>query len=226
MVSLYSKMKTIYLVRHGESENNAAGTYNTPDAKLSERGRRQAEEIAARCAKLHVDGIIASPMVRAKDTAEIVGARIGKTVEVSELFMERRMATSLHGKSRKDPEVIQILKEMNENLVDPAYRYEDGESFEDLMKRALACLDLLEKRPEQSLVVVTHGFFMHIIAAAVIFGKELTGAECTHILRGLQVMRNTGLTVLSYQEEDARNSIDGFGSPWQLRVWNDHAHLG
>ncbi len=219
-------MKTIYLVRHGESENNAAGTYNTPDAHLSERGRQQAEEIAARCAHLQVDSIIASPMVRAKDTAEIVGARIGKSVETSELFMERRMATSLQGKARKDPEVIKIMKEMNENLANPEYRYEDGESFEELMARALACLDYLEKRPEQSLVVVTHGFFMHIIAAAVIFDKDLTGSECTHILRGLQVMRNTGLTVLSYEETDVRNSIDGFGSPWQLRVWNDHAHLG
>ena len=219
-------MKTIYLVRHGESENNAAGTYNTPDAKLSARGKEQAEEIAVRCEKLDVDAIIASPMVRAKDTADIVGARTGKPVEVSELFMERRLATSLQGKSRKDPKVIEILREMNKNLVNPAYRYEDGESFEDLTKRALACLDFLEKRPEQSLVVVTHGFFMHIIAAAVIFGKDITGTECSHILRGLQVMRNTGLTVLSYEESDARNSIDGFGSPWQLRVWNDHAHLG
>ncbi len=219
-------MKTIYLVRHGQSENNAAGTYNTPDAPLSELGKRQAEEIATRCAKLQVDAIIASPMTRARDTAEIVGARTGKTVETSELFMERRMATSLQGKSRKDPKVIEIMKEMNAHLADPEYRYEDGESFHDLIARALACLDYLEKRPEESLVVVTHGFFMHIIAAAVIFGKELTGDECSHILRGLQVMRNTGLTVLSYEEADARNSIDGFGSPWQLRVWNDHAHLG
>lgn len=219
-------MKTIYLVRHGESENNAAGSYNTPDTKLSERGRQQAEEIAARCAQLQIDAIIASPMTRAKDTADIVGARIRKSVEVSDLFMERRLATSLQGRSRKDPAITEILREMNDNLSDPTYRYEDGESFEDLMKRALACLSFLEERPEESIVVVTHGFFMHIIAAAVIFGKDITGTECSHILRGLQVMRNTGLTVLSYEEPDPRNTIDGFGSPWQLRVWNDHAHLG
>ena len=219
-------MKTIYLVRHGESENNAAGTYNTPDAKLSARGRQQAEEIAARCAKLQIDAVIASPMVRAKDTAAIVAARIGKPVETSDLFMERRMASSLQGRSRKDPEVIKIMKELNAHLADTEYKYEDGESFQELTGRAVACLDLLAKRPEENLLVVTHGFFMHIIAAAVIFGKDITGTECSHILRGLQVMRNTGLTVLSYEEGDIRNSIDGFGSPWQLRVWNDHAHLG
>ncbi len=219
-------MKTFYLVRHGESENNAAGKYNTPDAPLSLRGKEQAEEIAARCTKLSIDAVMASPMVRAKDTAAIVAARIGKSIETSDLFMERRMASSLQGRSRKDPEVIKVMKEMNAHLSDPEYKYEDGESFKELMARAVACLDLLAKRPEENLLVVTHGFFMHIIAAAVIFGKDITGIECSHILRGLQVMRNTGLTVLSYEEADIRNSIDGFGSPWQLRVWNDHAHLG
>ncbi|OGG63967.1 hypothetical protein A3C18_03920 [Candidatus Kaiserbacteria bacterium RIFCSPHIGHO2_02_FULL_54_11b] len=219
-------MKTIYLVRHGESENNASGTYNTPDAPLSERGRAQAEEIAARCSKLPIDAIVSSTIVRANDTAEVISARIGKPIEFSDLFLERRMASSLQGRLRKDPDVLQAMSEINANLEVPGYRYEDGENFEDLKERVLASLKYLEERSEENILVVTHGFFMHIIAAAVIFGEELSGAECRKIFRGLQVMRNTGITVLAFEDDDVRNSIDGLGSRWQLRVWNDHAHLG
>jgi len=218
-------MKTIYLVRHGESDNNATGRYNSPDSGLSASGREQAMHIAKRCEKLPIDVIISSEIIRAKDTATTIASHMGKELEFSDFFTERKLPSSLQGKERKAPEVSAAIQAIQDNFHTPGYRFEDGENFEDLKTRALAGLKFLENRPEEHILVVTHGFFLTILAAAVIFGEKLTSEECMAMMRGLQVMRNTGLSILRFDDHTGQG-LDGLESPWQLRVWNDHAHLG
>jgi serine/threonine-protein phosphatase PGAM5 len=62
---------TLHLVRHGEAAAGEAG-----DPGLSERGRRQAEAVAERLATLSVDALVHSDKRRARETAEIIGARL------------------------------------------------------------------------------------------------------------------------------------------------------
>ena len=216
-------MKTVYFVRHGESENNASDKYNMPDTPLSERGRKQAAQIAERCSKLPVEIIVSSPMKRAKDTAEAISERIGKKVEFSDFFVERRLSTGVLGKARTDPEAKEAIHLITEKFPEPGFRYEDAENFDDLKKRALNALSYLEERPEKHIVAVSHGFFMWMIVAAAVSGPELSGETCRSLIRGFGPLANTGLSVLTFGEDPRRHAIT---SPWQLRVWNDHAHLG
>ncbi len=215
-------MKTIYLVRHGESEGNALGQYNPIDTRLSKRGEVQAAEIAKRCVHLPIKIIVSSTMPRALQTAEVIATYIDKRIETSASFRERISATKILGKKRNDPEAVAVIQASRENFHVPGWRYEDGENFEDLKQRALEGLGYLSKRPEDNILVVSHGFFMYIIAAAVIFGADLTAQECLHIIEGFGELENTALTVVKYRDEDRPKGR----SPWQLRVWNDHAHLG
>ncbi len=66
---------TIYLIRHGQSEFNAAFAVQRPndpmifDAPLTELGRQQAIEAGKKMAELGVEHVIASPMTRAIQTA-------------------------------------------------------------------------------------------------------------------------------------------------------------
>ncbi len=215
-------MKTVYFVRHGESENNAIKHYNTSDTPLSLIGERQAEMVAERCTKLPVELIVASDMLRAQQTAKIISGRIHINVETCPHFRERITATSILGKSRKDPHVMAAVALSEENFHTVGWRYEDGENFEDLKSRALNGLRYLEERPEKEIVVVSHGFFMFVMAAAVMFGSELSSHECLHIINGLGRLENTSLTVAKRDEEKRNNKR----SEWRLVVWNDHAHLG
>ena len=66
----------ILLVRHGQSTWNALGKWQgRADPPLSPLGQQQAASAAARVGI--VDAVIASPLVRARQTAEIIAEGIG-----------------------------------------------------------------------------------------------------------------------------------------------------
>ena len=82
-------MKTIYLVRHGESVFNAGTHFEKREAPLTERGRAQAMVAGKRLTHMPHEVIIASPITRTKETAEIIAKETGTPVEHSSLFIER-----------------------------------------------------------------------------------------------------------------------------------------
>jgi broad specificity phosphatase PhoE len=211
--------KTVYFVRHGESENNVAPVFQSPDSPLNENGRRQAEYIAARVSKLPFEALIASPFQRAKQTAEAITKATGMAAEYSDLFVERIKPTSINGKPYRDEKANMLWREWEKSLHTPNMRVEDGENFDDLVARADRALALLRDRLEKSMVVVTHGYFLRTILARVLLRNLLSG-EIFRCFQRAAAMENTGLTVLRYHagsEED---------SSWRLWVYNDHAHLG
>src|SRR5690242_8696605 len=87
-------MATLLLVRHGETDWNAEGRLQgQTDRPLNEYGRRQARELAERLAGDGVVAIYASDLSRAKETAEIVGGRLGLPVVVDPDLRERNWGT-------------------------------------------------------------------------------------------------------------------------------------
>ncbi len=66
-------MTTLYLVRHGETVDNAAQILQgqTP-GKLNEKGIQQAEEVARKMANSHIDAFVASDLWRSIQTCEII----------------------------------------------------------------------------------------------------------------------------------------------------------
>ena len=73
-------MKTVYFVRHGESEANTgeAPVFQGPTSLLTEKGKEQARFIAKRVSKLSFDAIISSPAVRTIATADAIREEVGK----------------------------------------------------------------------------------------------------------------------------------------------------
>jgi len=211
--------KIVYFVRHGQSKDNVSPVFQSPDSPLNNHGVQQAKSIADRAAKLSFEAIISSPFARAKQTAEIIAKTTAKPVEYSELFTERIKPTFINGKPYEDSKAHQIWQEWEKSLYTPGLRVEDGENFDDIIARADKALAFLQNREEQSLVVVTHGYFLRTIVARVLIGDMLSG----EIFNGIQrtaAMENTGLTVLQY-----RADYEG-GLAWRLWIYNDHAHLG
>jgi len=75
---------SIYLIRHGQSEFNAAHGPGKPDsmifdAPLTEKGRQQAQQARAGVADLGILRVVASPLTRAIQTAQII---FGNTVPI------------------------------------------------------------------------------------------------------------------------------------------------
>lgn len=212
-------LKTVYFVRHGQSEHNVAPVFQSPDSPLSQKGRDQANNIAERVSKLDFQALISSPMERAKQTAQIISKVTGKTIEYNELFVERTKPSYINGKPYTDEKADRLWREWEESLYASGLRSEDGENYEDLMVRSAKAIDFLSNRPEQNIVVVTHGFFLRVMLAKVLMGDLLSG-EALRRFQTAARMENTGITVLRYE--------NGFEEEpaWRLWIYNDHAHLG
>jgi broad specificity phosphatase PhoE len=85
-------MIQLYLMRHGQTDANlSAGSYPWDnDCPLNSTGRQQAERAARYLAEqpLQPTRIISSPLTRTRQTAEIVAAQLGLTVETDATLRE------------------------------------------------------------------------------------------------------------------------------------------
>ena len=80
---------TILLVRHGETDGNAARVLQRPDVPLNDRGIRQAEQLARRLSAPGFARILCSDLLRARMTAAPLAARSGFAIEQTPLLQER-----------------------------------------------------------------------------------------------------------------------------------------
>ena len=79
----------IVFARHGQTAPNRDGlVLGRADPELTEEGRRQAERLAEALAGEPVSAILTSPLLRARQTAEAVGAACGLPVTVDDRLVE------------------------------------------------------------------------------------------------------------------------------------------
>jgi len=80
---------TLIIVRHAQSEANAAGVFTgSMDVALTDLGRRQAEALAERLAARPIVAVYASTLQRAQATARPTAERFGLEVNVIETLRE------------------------------------------------------------------------------------------------------------------------------------------
>ena len=145
----------IYIVRHGETEANKNGyLQGWTDVPLNENGRFIAELTGRGLKDIRFDHCISSPLIRAKETAEILLRESGNSVSISfdDRIKEMNFG-SFEGMSVRDEKLIQFLKEP---VVD--YKFPEGESFQEVMKRTQEFLkELIAKDDGKTYLVSTHG---------------------------------------------------------------------
>lgn len=156
----------LILVRHGESEGNAGGfVQGHLDFGLTALGRVQAHTTAERLASMKVDRLISSPLLRASETASIIGTAIGHSVEHEPGLMEYDMgaASGLTGAQIRErfPEVIASFQKG----LRPAFPGEEGRDV--FHTRVRAVLDGLAGR-DQTIVAVAHGGVVGAICQIVV----------------------------------------------------------
>ena len=216
-------MKIVYLVRHGESEENVGATLQGDQSPLTDAGKQQAKKVATRCSRLNATALVSSSMLRARETAQYIEAESGLSVETSDLFTERMFPSDVIGKGSNDPMVRSMMDRWSSSMYDEVPRVEDGEDFQAIKARAIQALSYLQAHESEAIILVSHGFFMRVMMAVVVFGSDLTGAELKKVSYAFRT-KNTGISVLSYSDTVERDWEDSPG--WKIRVFNDHAHLG
>ena len=215
-------MKTIYFVRHGESESNADGMVRGPITALTEKGHRQAQQVAARFRNIRHDVVVSSDYPRALDTARAIAHLHAQQPVICEHIHERVNPTFFTGKHVDDPDKRAVENAQLERWASgDDGKHSDEETFADLRTRAARAQAWFEARPEERIVAVTHGTFLRLFQAHLLFGNALTPDIFVRFVFGLKTA-NTGITMYEVHDElkfpwDIR---------WKLRTWMDIAHLG
>jgi broad specificity phosphatase PhoE len=140
------------LVRHGETDWNADGRLQgQTDRPLSDFGRQQARRLADELATEEFEAIYSSDLGRARETAEIVGARLELPVALDPDLREKDWGT-WEGLTAVERDHVEFA----------------GETTEAHQERILRALQrIAERHPgDGSVLVVTHGGSMRRIQTA------------------------------------------------------------
>lgn len=155
-------MNTIlYFVRHGEVENPTDILYGRLlRYGLSENGIKQIKETAEFFKNKNINKIYTSPLLRARQTANIIALENEMVVGKSKHLIE--IKTSLQGKKTKD------LAKHGFNFYDQMIRQETDETIEDVLARMNRFMNYIHKTHKgHRVVAVSHGDPIMIIYASL-----------------------------------------------------------
>ena len=198
----------LILIRHGETEWNATLRYMGQAAvPLNDTGRAQARAAAERLRRYAAVALYTSDLVRAAETAEIIGAAIGLTPrpmpELREIDVGQWEGLTPEELYRRFPD------HMREYERDPAPTVRlGGESYAQLQERALVALNTIQRAHQlgDTVLAVSHGGTIRALLCHVI------GLDLAHF--GKLWLDNGSLTELRLGS-----------SGWRLTRLNDAAHL-
>lgn len=209
-----SLTKTIYIVRHGESQGNVEGFSQLPDTPLTEKGHVQAERVAERCQSLEVDMIVSSNFLRAQETARHIGKAFDMDVLPNEDFHELMAPFSARGKHKQSEEYLAFRSSFQENYTKDADWVMPGmESHKELLERADRAINFLLTAEANNILVVSHGLFIKYLVGRMIFKDLFTPEVCNALIASIHP-DNTGISICRYIDDH-----------WHLFTWNDYAHL-
>ncbi|HET7577741.1 MAG TPA: histidine phosphatase family protein [Bacillales bacterium] len=190
-------MTFVCFVRHGETDWNKEGKIQgRSDIPLNRAGQEQANLVAQHLKHENWDVLAASPLQRAKKTAETIGASIGlsEIVEMAE-FVERAYG-----------DAEGLTKEEREAAF-PDQKIPNRETDEELRERGMRGLQiLLQQHPGKRILVVAHGGLINAVLSAASKGEIGTGKTR---------LANTSLSRLVYRENE-----------WHIQDVNVIDHLG
>jgi len=199
----------ITLLRHGESVGNAESRWQgQTDYPLNDTGREQARALAERWKKegMKFDLVIASPLIRTKETAEIIASALNLKIEFDPLWLERDNG-DFAGLT---------AHEVRQNFQHPAFStpYDsvggDGEGDWELFLRAGQALHNLLRREPAKYLIVSHGGLLNQVMHAVV-GVAPQANNAGARFR----FSNTAFAQLMYYPHQHR---------WAIDRLNDHAH--
>lgn len=149
-------MSSIYLIRHGEIPQSRPRRFvGSRDLPLTLRGREQMEKVAVFLADKNISRLACSPLSRCRESAAIIGTRLGKSLEVAPALAE------IHLGGWEGLTVSEVRTrfpgqyEARGSQID-TFRPEGGESFQDLLDRAWPFFDSLDSADDESIAVVAH----------------------------------------------------------------------
>ena len=169
----------IMFMRHGRSraddEKVHEGRY---DAPLTDVGRAQAERRAAelRATGISFDAIIASPLKRARETAQIVSSALHIGVELDEDWMEKDNGP-LAGLPYRVASARYPIPAFQNPFQPHVVSADEGESTWSLHSRAARALERVIRRGAGSYLVVAHGGILNAAMGCIVGAQPTVSGQ-------------------------------------------------
>jgi len=144
------------LARHGETQWNQAGKRQGQlDSPLTASGRNQASQLASIVENQHFDVICSSPLGRALETARVVARRANMEIVVVDELAELDHGT-FAGLTNAEIKLRHpnARRERRQNKY--AWRYPNGESYEDLDTRCASGLQRINTMGVSMPLIISH----------------------------------------------------------------------
>jgi broad specificity phosphatase PhoE len=158
-------MKTIYFIRHAQSEANLNEILaSRQDFALTEKGRQEAVVIASELKDIaQLDRIICSPLIRAQQTAQPIAETFGLDVETDERITEQDLGV-FSGMTYAE------LEDRPDYMHERSKRWKwipegGGESYEMIANRLEPFFQSLESLEGDSILFVTHAVTLRMVKA-------------------------------------------------------------
>lgn len=158
----------LYIARHGETQWNVDDRISgRTDIPLTERGLEQAKALAEKAVGKGIEVIIASPLIRARQTAQAVSDVLGIPVAIDERLIELNFGI-FEGLDRGHPDFQRYRGQL-------PLRFPGGESAFDLAHRVKSCLeDVKRDHAGKTVLLVCHGGVCRMVKS---FFEDMTNDE-------------------------------------------------
>ena len=200
-----TQKNTFYAMRHGESVFNQLDKLDSKGDKsnsLTDEGKRQVREAKKKVIELGIDLILTSPLLRTKETAEILSEGTGIGVVVEEKLREFNFGGYEAMMASDFRSIESIHKHLHE-------RVPGGESFKDGAHRFMQVIRNCEEQYEgKKILLVTHGsmVYMGIHEADLSTEEEIVSGKGS---QGLNVNNGDILPVpFAYVPRDETGAIN------------------
>jgi probable phosphoglycerate mutase len=184
--------KTIYILRHGETELNKQHIVQGSgvDASLNNTGLQQARAFYDQYQHLPFEAVLTSKLVR---THQTVAPFLEKGLPWEQIADINEMGWGVHEGKKNTPEMHQEYRTMMAAWQNGDYhtKLEQGESAHELAERMSRFIEQLKTRPEKLLLVCSHGRAMRCMVT-LFKNRELYQMEQFH-------HSNTGLYLVHFK---------------------------
>jgi broad specificity phosphatase PhoE len=173
------------------------------DPPLTEKGIKQASELALRLSMIHFDKIYCSDLLRAEYTAEIVQSAVKTDRVVTEAFREIDMGSLYEMTWSKYPELFEKWKLHNEDI-----SYPNGENGHDVWDRCNREINAIKLKNYDRIAIVSHGGTIRSIICGVLNIPQQVRFQFGH------PPENCSISILRYVDDR-----------FYLHSFNDASHI-
>lgn len=173
----------IYLIRHGQTTGDVEDRYGGAyDDELTDKGRAQAQELANKLTNSGIQGLFCSPMIRTKQTAEILKSKLNCEIKIIEDLRERNKNGILTGMTKEEAKVR--YPKLVEELKDYRSQIEGAESQDDFAERIKKTFAEATNNQNYSTIgIVTHGGPIWTIFTDVLNNNGLVHiGDCAYVV--------------------------------------------